>query len=73
MRKQRVPQTLSVPDPDPRPVRHNAQGKRHGVLTAGHNDEGQEGAPEGDQKCDAEHDQTHGVLPAGHKAKGKRP
>lgn len=73
MRKQRLPRTRSVPNPDRKTVRHSAdQGKGHGLLTAGHNDQGQEGAPEGDQECDAEHEQKHGLLTAAHN-KEKRP
>jgi hypothetical protein len=73
MRSQQVPPSGSVPDPDRKVVRRRSgQGKGHGLVTAGHNNEGQEDAPEGDQECDAEHNQAHGLLTAAHN-KEKRP
>ena len=57
-------------DPD-RPVK-SPTGKRKGLLTAAHNKEGQEGAPQGDQECETKEDKSHGILTAAHN-KEKRP
>jgi hypothetical protein len=50
-------------------VHHKNPG--HGLLTAAHNDNGQEGAPKADEECEAE-DPEHGLLTAAHN-KEKRP
>jgi hypothetical protein len=61
----------SPPDPDRKPVHHSPPGEGHGLLTAAHNDAGQEGAPDAEEECDAEQPE-HGLLTAAHNRE-KRP
>ncbi|MEO5926414.1 MAG: hypothetical protein ABIR70_21505 [Bryobacteraceae bacterium] len=68
MRKKHTPDK-SPTGPD---LRNGAKAKKHGILTAAHNDKRQEGAPKGGQTCVADQNKKHGLLTAAHNNE-KRP
>ncbi len=68
----KTPRLPEKPPTDPDRPAKRGSGKRKGLLTAAHNNEGQEGAPHGDQQCENEEDKSHGILTAAHNNE-KRP